>query len=149
MKNILFLISTIIFIAFNSCQNSHFFEESNSSTQISEMDLEQTAIAISKEVGEAKADDVSHCDILPIGDKPCGGPWGYLVYSKQASTDSTLKRLVERYNELDKIRNEEDGIMSPCDMAQPPTLTLENGSCKGEGSYAWNPGYILERNNIN
>lgn len=149
MKNIFLLFSAMVFLICSSCKNTRHIDDSDSSAKISEMNLEETAIAIDREVGEANADDILHCDMLPIGDKPCGGPWGYLVYSKQAIDESRLKDLAERYNELDKIRNEEEELISPCDMAQPPKLTLEKGLCRGEGSYAWNPGYILERNNIN
>ncbi len=112
------------------------------------MDLHEVVIAINNEVGEAKAEQVSYCSILPIGAKPCGGPWGYLVYSTQETNEDRLKNLIERYDELDKIRNAEDERFSTCDMAQPPNLTLENGSCNGGGPYAWNPHFILEQNGI-
>lgn len=146
MKNVILLI--VAFFIFHSCQNSQVSKDSDLLTDISEMNIRDVSIAIDREVTDASADDVSKCNILPIGEKPCGGPWGYLVYSKEVSDTSKLKNLVERYNQLDNIRNKEEELISPCDMAQAPNLILENGSCTGQGSYAWNPGTILEKNYI-
>lgn len=148
MKNYIALLLILVFLTAGSCNDFLFFGNSDSQSEISDMNLEETAKAIDKEVGEARAKHISQCDILPIGAKPCGGPWGYLVYSGQNSSESTLKKLIERYDKLDKIRNTEEDRFSTCEMAAEPTLTIENGSCKGEGSYAWNPGHILERNGI-
>lgn len=113
-----------------------------------EMDLKQIAIEIHNEVGQARADDISQCRILPIGTKPCGGPWGYLVYSKKESNQKRLETLVDYYDKLDKIRNEEEGRISTCEVATPPILELREGKCHGTGRYAWNPGYILDFNDI-
>jgi hypothetical protein len=147
MRSIL-LLSIVGLFSLASCSDFLFFGDSDSSSKIEDMNLEEAALAINNEVGSAKAEEVEYCRILPIGAKPCGGPWGYLVYSKEASNESRLKRLIERYDKLDEIRNIEEGLVSTCDVAQPPDLTVKNGSCKGEGAYAWNPGEILERNGI-
>lgn len=113
-----------------------------------DMNLEEISIEINAEVGDANAEDLSQCNILPIGAKPCGGPWGYLVYSTQESNTARLKTLIERYDKLDEIRNKEEGRNSTCDVSSPPELELRNGQCHGEGGYAWNPGFILEVNGI-
>ena len=148
MKKQLIYISLLTYLALTGCNDFLFFGSSNPSDNLSEMSLEDVAIAIDNEVGKAKADSISQCDIMPIGAKPCGGSWGYLVYSKKMSDEASLKELVDKYYELDEIRNKEEGLASTCDVAQPPELTLENGYCKGKGVYAWNPGFILKRNGI-
>lgn len=143
---IFFLVCALLL---GSCTDFLFYGNSDSSTDnISKMTLEEVAKKIDQHVGQAPADRVSQCSILPIGAKPCGGPWGFLVYSKKESSETTLKKLIERYDELDEIRNIEEGRASTCDVAQPPDFTLENGFCKGEGPYAWNPGQILKWNGI-
>ena len=106
-----------------------------------DLSIDEVAQLIDQEVGNAPAESLSSCSVLAIGAKPCGGPWGYLVYSKEKSDTDKLKRLVKRYNELDEIRMKEEGYGSTCDYATEPTLSLENGSCQGEG-YAWNPGEV-------
>ncbi|WP_372902691.1 hypothetical protein [Rhodohalobacter sp.] len=113
-----------------------------------DLSIDEVAQLIDQEVGNARAESLSSCSVVAIGAKPCGGPWGYLVYSEEESDPEKLKLLVERYNELDEIRMKEEGYGSTCDYATEPTLTLENGSCHGEG-YAWNAGDIIERHNLN
>lgn len=110
--------------------------------------IEQIAVKINEMVGEAEASDLSYCEMMPIGVKPAGGPWGYLVYSSENLDTEELKRLVERYNELDAARNEEGGLFSTGDIATEPDLQLVGNKCRGTGLYAWNPGYILEFNDI-
>ncbi|PKD44147.1 hypothetical protein [Rhodohalobacter barkolensis] len=122
--------------------------EEISTDNFEELTIEEIATLIDMEVGDAQAENLSSCQVIPIGAKPCGGPWGYLVYSEEVSDAQNLKQLVDRYNELDEIRMKEEGYGSTCDYATEPTLSLESGSCHGNG-YAWNPGDILERNNIN
>jgi hypothetical protein len=121
---------------------------SGSSNDLSKSTIEEIARMIQEEVGDAEADSADRCDMMPIGVKPAGGPWGYLVFSAEKSDRDKLERLVERYNELDAERNREEGRMSTADFATEPALTLRNGVCHGEGQYAWNPGDILDFNDI-
>lgn len=124
------------------------FACSGNETDLTDKTIEEIARMIQDEVGTAEADSADRCDIIPIGVKPAGGPWGYLVFSTEFSDREKLEQLVERYNELDAERNREEGRMSTADFATEPALTLRNGACHGEGPYAWNPGYILDFNDI-
>lgn len=134
----IFIVSSIFFLL--AC--------SGSSNDLNMSTIEEIAKMINEEVGTAEADSADRCDMMPIGVKPAGGPWGYLVFSAEKSDRDKLERLVERYNELDAERNLEEGRMSTADFATEPALTLKNGACHGEGPYAWNPGYILDFNDI-
>lgn len=120
----------------------------NDPEQIAEMSLEETAREINAVVALATATDKSYCSTMAIGSKPCGGPWGYLVYSSEDLDEEYLKKLVEHYNELDHIRNVEEGRMSTCDLASKPEITYTNATCRGEGRNAWNPGDILKFNGL-
>lgn len=106
--------------------------------------IEQVAEEIDELVGNAEADSIEQCAIIPIGVKPAGGPWGYLVYSSKDTDRSELSDLVSDYNKLDAARNEEADSLSTADFATEPTLKLQNGKCIGEGQYAWNPGKVQE-----
>ncbi|TVR27949.1 MAG: hypothetical protein EA390_13120 [Balneolaceae bacterium] len=124
------------------------FACTNSNADLSSKTIEEVALLINEEVGTADADSADRCDFIPIGVKPAGGPWGYLVFSSEKSSRERLEELIDRYNELDAERNIEDERMSTADFATEPALTLRNGACYGEGQYAWNPGDILDFNNI-
>lgn len=113
-----------------------------------DMDLEDIAREIDKEVGEAPANRVSLCKTIPIGAKPCGGPWGYLVFSESKSNESKLNSLVAIYNDLDEERNKKESRVSTCEMISAPPLELKDGKCHGTTRYAWNPGDILKLNNL-
>ncbi len=115
----------------------------------SELTINEVAELIDMNVGDAEAETLSSCKTIAIGTKPCGGPWGYLVYSEEQSDTQNLERLVKRYTELDSIRNVEEGRGSTCDMAREPKIELREGSCYGTEGHAWNPGDILEFNKIN
>ncbi|NBB75844.1 MAG: hypothetical protein GVY02_00570 [Bacteroidetes bacterium] len=135
----------ISLVLLSSCREFFGLDKSESENK---MTLEEVARAIDSEIGNADATSLSQCKAIPIGDKPCGGPWGYLVYSTQESNEATLQSLIEKYNELDRVRNEEEERMSTCDVATEPELTLRDGACRGVGAYAWNPGDILKFNRI-
>lgn len=137
----IYFILTSFLIFITSC-------EEITTDNFDDLSIGEVAQLIDQEVGNAPAESLSSCSVLAIGAKPCGGPWGYLVYSKEESDTEKLKRLVKRYNELDEIRMKEEGYGSTCDYATEPTLSLENGSCHGEG-YAWNPGDIIDQYNLN
>lgn len=106
--------------------------------------IEQVADEIDELIGNAEADSAEQCAIMPIGVKPAGGPWGYLVYSSKDTDRSELEDLVSDYNKLDATRNEETESLSTGDFATEPTLQLQDGKCIGEGRYAWNPGEVRE-----
>ncbi len=106
--------------------------------------IEEVAEEIDELVGEAKADSIEQCAIMPIGVKPAGGPWGYLVYSTLSVDLEKLEKLVSRYNELDEKRNDQSDSFSTADFATEPELTIKDGRCHGEGLYAWNSGEVKE-----
>lgn len=116
--------------------------------ELSDKSIEEIARMIQQEVGSARASSADRCDVIPIGVKPAGGPWGFLVFSSEESDRERLEKLVVRYNELDAERNEESGGFSTADIATRPTLSLQNGVCTGEGPYAWNPGDIMDFNDL-
>jgi hypothetical protein len=111
--------------------------------------IEEIARMIHNEIGTAEAESADRCDVIPIGVKPAGGPWGFLVFSTEQSDRARLEQLVERYNELDAERNTAEGGFSTADIATKPSVTLKNGICTGEGTYAWNSGDLLDFNNMN
>ncbi|RTE87492.1 MULTISPECIES: hypothetical protein [Gammaproteobacteria] len=85
--------------------------------------------AILNEIGAAKASELSQCKVLPVGQRPCGGPARYLAYSTITSDQATLEMLAQRYNALSAELNEQEGLMSTCEVMPEPTVQLVNGQC--------------------
>ena len=91
--------------------------------------LRELKRAIDLEIGEPRADSVAQCKYIGFGDKPCGGPWTYLVYSTARTDESKLERLVREYNALQKKINAEERLGSDCSVPPEPELMLDNGVC--------------------
>jgi len=80
-------------------------------------------------IGNAECSDTSSCHAIPFGDKPCGGPRSYLIYSDLNINPFILERMVAEYNTIDEIINQELGIISDCEMVSPPVVHCQNGRC--------------------
>jgi hypothetical protein len=91
--------------------------------------LEELRRMIEQEIGIPSANKHSQCKLIPFGSKPCGGPWGYLVYSTLKTDESRLKQLVSDFNQLQKKMNEESKILSDCALAPQPKLEFAAGVC--------------------
>jgi len=95
-------------------------------------ELDQLAAQIDGIVGDATCDDISDCRMIEFGTKPCGGPWGYLVYSIKETDTTFLAYKVAKYNGMDDAYNKKWGILSDCVMAPMPKLANHDGHCVGE-----------------
>ena len=66
---------------------------------------------------------------MPLGAKPCGGPWSYVVYSV-ATTDSVrLAAVVKEYTTYQADLNRKQGLVSDCQFLPPPTIDCVGGQC--------------------
>ncbi|GAA4803071.1 hypothetical protein [Litoribaculum gwangyangense] len=71
----------------------------------------------------------TECKYIPLGSKPCGGPWSYLVYSTSIDTE-TLETMVANYNQKEAEYNTKYGIVSDCALVNPPSeIVCGNNSC--------------------
>ncbi len=69
------------------------------------------------------------CRYIAFGSKPCGGPWGFLVYTTSIDT-LTLTSLVMEYNQLETNYNQNCNTVSDCSTPQPPIgFECENNQC--------------------
>jgi len=62
----------------------------------------------------------SHCRALPIGAKPCGGPWRYLVYSQEGSGAAQLPTKVREHGALEARLNRRSLAVSDCEFIPAP-----------------------------
>jgi hypothetical protein len=72
----------------------------------------------------------SMCAVAPIGAKPCGGPWSYVVYSSSATDGTRLRGAISRFDEHQRKLNRRLGMYSTCELAAVPTVRLDNGHCR-------------------
>jgi len=93
-------------------------------------DLVELLQEIRLAAGVARADELSQCKAIAVGEKPCGGPERYLVYSTLTADEARLTALVERYNQASARLAREQGLVSDCQFIEAPALGLEGGFCR-------------------
>ena len=93
-------------------------------------DLVELLQEIRLAAGVARADELSQCKAIAVGEKPCGGPERYLVYSTLTADEALLVALVERYNKASARLAREQGLVSDCQFIEAPVLGLEGGFCR-------------------
>ena len=91
--------------------------------------LEEARARIDSAIGGAEASTLSQCALVAVGARPCGGPRAYLAYSNAVTDSAALVALAAVYERLDRERNEAEGLVSTCELMEPPDLALENGRC--------------------
>jgi hypothetical protein len=69
------------------------------------------------------------CRIIAFGDKPCGGPWRFLIYSTESTDVELLVRKVFVYNIFNRVLNYRYGWMSDCSIAPVPNYGCRDGVC--------------------
>lgn len=135
--NIRMLLFLIILLSFKGCT-------SLDEPLVTPDSVTEIARDISGLIGEAEASTLSQCSIIGIGAKPCGGSWGFLVFSLERTDPERLSELVDRFNELNKTINSEKGIFSTCDATPVPETILNNGQCTGEGRGFWTTDQLVK-----
>ena len=100
-----------------------------SEAQVLPVTLEAARAQIDSLIGDATATAQSQCRLSALGVRPCGGPRSWLAYSLALTDSAALAGLVAVYERLDRERNEREGLMSTCELMEPPALAFENGRC--------------------
>src|SRR5690625_5406363 len=87
--------------------------------------LQEIKSRIERVVG-LRADEASQCRAMPIGAKPCGGPWAYFVYSASSTDEEVLKELVSAYYARQALLIRREGHMSIFYFVRPHTDALDD-----------------------
>ncbi len=91
--------------------------------------LEAMEEEIRELIGDAPCADSTDCAVIALGTKPCGGPWGYLVYARSAVDSLELIARVREYTAYNDELNRRWGWVSTCDLAPLPRVACVDGHC--------------------
>jgi hypothetical protein len=80
-------------------------------------------------IGELRCERVEHCRALPLGAKPCGGPWRYVVFSTLTTDSARLATAAAEYSELEAEQNRRTDAVSDCRFVAAPSLSCSQGYC--------------------
>src|SRR5688572_24148758 len=72
---------------------------------------------------------VTVCRVIPVGAKPCGGPWRYVAYSTVNTDSIKLANVAARLENLESNLNKRTGLSSDCSLVSPPVLDCVAGTC--------------------
>jgi hypothetical protein len=60
------------------------------------------------------------CASLPLGAKPCGGPWAYVSYCPTSPDAERLRAMAAELARAERAYNERYGVGSTCDVSVAP-----------------------------
>lgn len=80
-------------------------------------------------VGTPSCTDDNQCRSLPIGQRPCGGPESFLVYSTARSSEAELQALGAIYQAERRKENAETGRVSDCRALMDMGAVCRAGVC--------------------
>ncbi|WP_462153453.1 hypothetical protein [Pseudoalteromonas piscicida] len=86
-------------------------------------------------VADKSCDNDTHCKVIAVGDRACGGPSSYLVYSTRSADEAQVEQLAEQITTLERAYNMQNQMMSICQhLIEPATQCVENKCVKLENS---------------
>lgn len=92
--------------------------------------LDRLFAAIVEYIGTPYCADCEECRVIGYGAKPCGGPWGYLIYSTATLDTAVLQGLVSAHRSFESYMNAKYGYSSTCDVPPIPAVTCFGGMCR-------------------
>ena len=61
------------------------------------------------------------CEVLGLGQKPCGGPWEYVAYCPTTTDGTALRAAAAELGRVERAFNERYGVVSDCSMVPYPS----------------------------
>ncbi len=115
----------LIFLVLISCS----LGDSNNDQQDELTVLNEQKFEIEQLAKSVPCTEVTICDYVAFGSKPCGGPWTYLAYNTEIDEALFLNK-VASYNANEANYNSKWNIVSDCAAALPPLVTTcVDGEC--------------------
>lgn len=123
IKNILVVFSLLLLLA---CSKQN---QNTTTDEPTAVVLAQKKAEILNYINSFPCSAAVGCSSIAFGDKPCGGPWEYLVFSNAVNL-TQLQQMVASYNDLNKLYNQTSGAASDCMFVSPPSnVGCVNGQC--------------------
>lgn len=114
MKKLSFIVFVFCLI-FSSCSNDENSQEEDSE-KLEKMHNEIISASLAN---SEPCTNSQEWDFAPIGSKGCGGPTGYIVYSKKINTDDFFSK-IKKYTDAQSDFNKKWGIISDCSIPTMP-----------------------------
>jgi hypothetical protein len=119
------LICFLLFVF--ACSN-----DDNDLVAIKEQRMAEISANVEAVIANKSCNGADDCASIAWGSKPCGGPWGYLVYAPSNVDVPQLEQLVSEYNQLQAEVNQLTGAASDCSVEVEPELECVENRCKAK-----------------
>ena len=95
-------------------------------------DIEEVHAEMERIAGSKMCETDADCATIPLGQRACGGPSGYMAYSKLIGTDAIvqLEELAKQSAELAHQNNLKNQMMSTCEVMPPAVAACIEQQCK-------------------
>ncbi len=123
MKTLILKFIIIGFIIFSSCKK----ESIDTLTDDQKLIQLKTDIEIFAKNKACSGGD--NCRVVGIGNLPCGGHSGFVIYSLSNTDEKQLMTKVNEYTELQKAYNLKNNTVGICIALVIPTVDCKNGVC--------------------
>jgi len=97
-----------------------------------EAEMKALRVRIVTAIGEASCANLVHCRLLPLGERPCGGPDEYLAYSSIRGDKTHLENMAFEYGLLQEDLHRARGTIGTCVMLPAPRLICLDNRCRVE-----------------
>lgn len=79
---------------------------------------------------DAACSSDQQCHTVPLGEKPCGGPEGYLAFSSLRKDPAKVAQLAARYRKERSDANAREGVAGDCRAVTDPGAVCMAGTCQ-------------------
>lgn len=76
-----------------------------------------------------ECDSNAQCKVIAAGNRPCGGPSHYMLYSTKITSDEKAKSVADELTKYESLHNAQTGMQSICAMLTKPTTQCINNKC--------------------
>jgi len=124
MKAYILKIAILGFVIFLACSKETVPTPADEDQQLAQLGKE-----IEEFVKNKACSGGDNCRAMAIGNKPCGGPTSFLIYSLSNTDEKQLSAKVKKYSDLQKALNIKYNRVSDCSLVVLPTVDCLKGVC--------------------
>lgn len=92
--------------------------------------LDEQYEEINELASDLTCDHNDQCKYVGLGEKPCGGPWSFLVYSTKSTDEEALLELTTELVEDETNYNGRWGVRSNCNSPIRYAVECTSGACQ-------------------
>lgn len=120
------ILALLLITSVQGC-SSKITEVSSSNTQVTITSVEKELASVTTDLS---CDASFQCKVLPLGERSCGGPSRFIIYSVKNNKQERVEQLGSEITNFENTYNQTEGSVESCrSTIQPQTLCI-NKKCE-------------------